>query len=58
MKVNFTELYDFFLALTYRARNSIDFYWYERHSIFSVRKTLCLALQGSKFDPLAEIQVY
>ena len=26
------------------------------HSIFSVRKSLCLALQGSKFDPWDEIQ--
>ena len=26
--------------------------------MFSVRKSLCLALQGSKFDPQDEIQVY
>ena len=39
-------------------KNSVEFYKYERHSIFSVRKSLCLALQGSKFDPRDEIQVY
>ena len=57
MKINCTESYVFFLARTYRARIQ-QFYKYERHSIFSVRKSLCLALQGSKFDPRDEIQVH
>ena len=51
LKINSTELYDFILARTYRARTQLIFNSYGRHSIFSVRKSLCLALQGSKFDP-------
>ena len=54
MKINSTESYDFFLALTYRARIQLIF----TNTIFPVHKSLCLALQGSKFDPRDEIQVY
>ena len=65
MKINSTESYVFFLARIYRARIQLSFtntrgdYCLSFYfSIFSVRKFLCLALQGSKFDPRDEIQVY
>ena len=58
-KINSTESYVFFfLARTYRARTQLIFNQYERHSIFSVRKALCLALQGPNFDPRDEIYKY
>ena len=52
MKINSTESYVFFLARTYRARIELSF--------TNTRgfKSLCLALQGSKFDPRDKIQVY
>ena len=53
MEINCTESYVFFLARTYRARIQLSFT--NTRGIFSVRKSLCLALQGSKFDPRDEV---
>ena len=58
IKINVTESYDFFLALTYRARIQLIFTNTRGMQYFSVRKHLFLALQGSKFDPRDEIQVH
>ena len=56
MKINSTESsYIFFLARIYRARIQLSF---TNTRGIQYSPYLCLALQGSKFDPRDEIQVY
>ena len=57
MEINSTESYVFFLARTYRARIQLRF-TSARGIQYSLYINLCLALQGSKFDTLDEIQLY
>ena len=58
MKINSTESYDFFLALTDHATIQLIFTDTRGIQYSPVHKSLCLALQGSKSDPREEIQVY
>ena len=56
MKINSTESYVFFLARTYRAKIQLSF-TNTRGIQYSPYINLCV-LQGSKFDPRDELQVY